>query len=288
LSARSRRCRSCQEAAIEDRVGLPPEISDQLLAERYRARKEWLERAARDFTAVRAVAEAPGCPNVELVIRHLQVLLDRAADSDCLAREDRELIADKARGVARIAYQRFFEDLLERGQAIMRGESRARLDPLLTTAQELMKKLDWLQLDRATQEGLHTKIGILLETARAGDSARAKKGERLKPRPFNQDQRLFVRYGEPTLIVRLADVRYRNPNWGLGGLLLTGVPRAPGGTGSFVDLHFCIEGGRVHEERAAIVWYAADGRLGLQLRRFGSQMVSLKQELEARRIVPRA
>jgi hypothetical protein len=122
------------------------------------------------------------------VIRHLQTLLDRAADSDCLALEDRELLTDKARGVARIAYQRFFEDVLEKGQAIMRGESRARIDPLLATAQELMKKLDWLQLDRATSEGLQSKIDILLETARAGDSAKAKKGERLKPRPFNQDK----------------------------------------------------------------------------------------------------
>jgi len=268
-------------------LGLPPEIAERLLAERYRARKDWLERAARDFLAVRAVAESPGCPNVELVIRHLQTLLDRAADADCLALEDRELLTDKARGVARIAYQRFFEDVLEKGQAIMRGESRARIDPLLATAQELMKKLDWLQLDRATSEGLQTKIDILLETARAGDSAKAKKGERLKPRPFNQDKRLFVRYGEPTLVVRLADVRYRNPNWGLGGLLLTGVPRAPGAPGSLVDLLFSIEGGRVYQDHAAVVWYARDGRLGLQLRRFGSQMVTLKQELETRGMTPR-
>lgn len=259
-----------------------------MLAERYRARKEWLERAARDFIAVGAIAEAPGCPNVELVVRHLQALLDRAADSDCLAREDRALLTDKARGIARIAYQRFFEELLEKGQAIMRGESRARLEPLLATAQELMKKLDWLQLDRQTQDGLQTKINILLETARAGDSARAKKGERLTPRPFNQDQRLFVRYGYPALIVRLADVRHRNPNWGLGGLLLTGLPRAPGAVGSFVDLRFSIEGGHIYEERATIVWFDTDGgRLGLQLRRFGSQMVNVKLEIEARGIVPR-
>jgi hypothetical protein len=65
------------------------------------------------------------------------------------------------------------------------------------------------------------------------------------------------------------------------------VPRAPGAPGSLVDLLFSIEGGRVYEDHAAVVWYARDGRLGLQLRRFGSQMVTLKQELEARRITPR-
>jgi len=218
----------------------------------------------------------------------LQVLLDRAADCDCLAQEDRELLTEKARGIARIAYQRFFEDLFEKGQAIMRGESRARLEPLLSTAKELMKKLDRLQLDPRTRNRLQEKIDILLQTARAGDSAKAKKAEPLKPRPFNQDKRLFLRYSDPLLIVGMGGVRYRNANWGLGGLRLDGVPRAPGTAGAFVDLRFCIEGGRIYDDRATVVWYDAEGgKLGLQLRRFGSQMVSLKQELDQRRITPR-
>ena len=238
--------------------------------------------------AVRALVEAPDCPNVERVIRHLQVLLDRAADSDCLAQEDRELLTEKARGIARIAYQRFFEDLLEKGQAIMRGESPARIEPLLATAKELMKKLDWLQLDRGTHDRLRDKIDILLQTARAGDSAKAKKAEQLKPRPFNRDKRLFLRYSDPALIVGLGGLRYRNANWSLGGLRLDGLPRAPGTAGSFVDLRFCVEGGRIYDERATIIWFDAEGgKLGLQLRRFGSQMVSLKQELDQLKITPR-
>jgi hypothetical protein len=251
-------------------------------------RDVWLERAERDFKVVDCIAEAPGCPKAAVVTRHLQRLLDAAADCDCLTLEDREQIIERARATARIAYQRFFENLFERGQAVMRGESNARLEPLLATAKELMQTLHHLQLDATSEAGLKEKIAILLETSKPGDSSGSKPAwQPTVPLPFAEDKRLFVRYRDPVLQVQIGDHRYRTPSWGLGGLMLAGVADNPGAPGSLVEIRFCIENGQVYSERAGVVWYdPAERRMGLQLRRFGSAMVTLKKECEAKGLSP--
>jgi hypothetical protein len=274
---------------MPDPALLSRDLAERSLPERYKARVEWLERAARDFEAVRVVAEGESTPSAALVMRHLQAMLNAAADADCLSREDRTMLADKARGIARIAHQRQFEDLLHKGQAVMRGDSPGRIEPMIAAAQQLMEKLKQLQLDPHALSGLKVKLDILLDTTRRGDSAKAKMDAPPKPQPLAQDKRLFLRYREPVLLVQLAGRRYRTANWGLGGLMLAGVVQCPGAIGDLVNIRFWLEGGCVHEERATIVWYQASGeRLGLQLRRYGSAMVAVKQECDVRRLVPRA
>src|SRR3954469_1684965 len=82
-----------------------------------RLREEWLGRAQREIDAARVIAQGPGCPDPATVIKYLQTTLNAAADAPCLALDDRALLGDAARVVARIACQRALETVLETGHA---------------------------------------------------------------------------------------------------------------------------------------------------------------------------
>lgn len=149
-------------------------------------------------------------------------------------------------------------------------------------------KLKKLELDEPSCERLQEKLELLLQTDRAGDSAEAKRDEAIDARPYQSDQRLFVRYTDPSLIVQIGKTRHRSVDWSLGGLLLAGVERSPADIGAPVLLHFGVPGGKVHEDRATVVKHKTDDKLlALQLRRFGSEMVNLKQEMKSRGILPK-
>jgi hypothetical protein len=267
---------------------LPPAKSPAELAQLYAARTEWLERAERDLRAAQFVAEAPNFPEPGALMKRLQAILDVAADADCLAEEDRTRLAERARGIGRTAYIRFFEHVLDQGRKVIRGESDYSLDSLIATGERILAKLQKLELDEASAARLEEKLELLLQTDRAGDSAEAKRDEAIDGRPYQSDQRLFVRYTEPALVVQIGKARHRSVDWSLGGVLLGGVERSPVEIGAPVLLQFGVPGGRVHEDRATVVKHKSDDKLlALQLRRFGSEMVSLKQEIEARGLLPK-
>jgi hypothetical protein len=265
----------------------PPSVlvepAPQSLALLRRLREEWLLRARREIEAARVLAEAPGCPDPAVVVKYLQQTLNAGADADCLAAEDRLALAQDARAIARIACQRALEHLLDAGHDIVRGQATGRLEPLLGKAEALMQKLAQLQFDGEAYGRLKAKLDILLHTSARGVSAKAKRDEQINTRPFVRDQRLFVRYVEPAVQVRLAGRLYRTRNWGLGGLLLSGVAQRPAAIGALVDLRFSIEGGPAYDDRATVSRFdPARNELALQLRRFGSTMVTLRQWCEMR------
>jgi hypothetical protein len=267
---------------------LPAKKSPAELAALYAARQEWLERAERDLRAAQFVAEAPAFPEPGALMKRLQAILDVAADAECLAEEDHVKLAERCRAIGRTAYLRFFEHVLETGRKVIRGESDFSLDSLIGTGERILTKLQKLQLDEDSCTRLEGKLELLLQTDRAGDSAEAKRDEAIDGRPYQSDQRLFMRYTEPSLIVQIGKTRHRSVDWSLGGLLLAGVERSPADVGAPVLLHFGVPGGKVHEDRATIVKHKTDDKLlALQLRRFGSQMVNLKQEIEARGLLPK-
>ena len=264
------------------------QLPDKSAAELYALRKEWLERAERDLKAAQFVAEAPNFPEPGALVKRLQAILDAAADADCLAEEDRTELAERCRSIGRTAYLRFFEHVLELGRKVIRGESDYNFDSVVRTGELLLTKLKKLQEDEESLQRLQEKLELLLQTGRRGDSAEAKQDEAIDGRPLTNDQRLFMRYTEPCLIVQLGKTRYRSLDWSLGGLLIGGVERLPAEVGAPVLLQFGVPGGKVHEDRATIVKHKSlDKQLALQLRRFGSEMVNLKQEIESRGIAPK-
>jgi hypothetical protein len=262
---------------------LPNETGTQSLALLRRLREEWLARAGREIEAARVLAEAQAAPDPASVIKYLQQTLNAAADADCLAAPDRLALAEQARAVARIACQRALEHVLDCGHDIVRGQAKGRLEPLLDKAAVLMQKLEQLHFDRDAQARLKAKLDILLHTNARGVSAKAKTDEAINTRPFVRDQRLFVRSVEPPVQVRLNGKLYQAGNWSLGGLLLNRVAAPPAALGSLVDLRFSVEGGPAYDDRATLARFdPARNALALQLRRFGSTMVTLRQWCETR------
>jgi hypothetical protein len=263
-------------------------VPTKSIAELYEERREWLDRAERDLLAAQYIAEGPSFPDPTALLKHLQGILDASADAACLAQEDRVQLADRARAIARTGYLRFFEHLLEIGRAVVRGESDLPLESVIATAENLMAKLRKLHLDEAGFEGLQEKLEILMETGKRGDSAEAKREEAIDSKPYKPDQRLFVRYTDPPIIVQLGSGRYRSVDWSLGGLLIGGIGQSPGDSGTPVTLRFCVPGGKVYEDKATVVKHKPlDKLLAVQLRRFGSAMVTLKKEIDSKGIVPK-
>jgi hypothetical protein len=265
-----------------------PPKSPAELAQLYAARQEWLARAERDLMAAQFVAEAPNFPEPGSLLKRLQTILDVAADAECLSDEDRARLAERSRAIARTAYMRFFEHVLDLGRKVIRGESDYALDSVIATGERILRKLEKLQLDAESAARLQEKLELLLQTDRRGDSAEAKREEAIDGRPVQCDQRLFVRYTDPTLVVQIGKTRHRSVDWSLGGVLIANVDRPPADIGTPVLLQFGVPGGRVHADRATIVKHKTEDKLlALQLRRFGSEMVTLKQEIEARGILPK-
>jgi hypothetical protein len=257
------------------------------LAELYEDRREWLERSERDLHAAKVIAEAPSFPDPGALMKHLQGILDMAADAACLAEEDRVMLADRARAIGRTAYMRFFEHVLEVGRACIRGENEMSIDSIINTAETLMRKLKKLHLDEEGLEGMQEKVELLLQTGKRGDSAEAKQDMEFDATPYKPDQRLFMRYVDPPVVVQVGKSRYRSVDWSLGGLLIGGIEESPGDAGTPIMLRFCVPGGKVYEDRATVVRHKAlDKQLSLQLRRFGSAMVTLKKEIEEKGVVP--
>lgn len=250
--------------------------------QREAVRQQWLERAAQTLDTAEEAAEGTSAPNPAKISSQLKSLLDAATAAECLRTEDKLELAERARTIEFIVYERGFEQVLAWGRAAIRKGDPNALTPLVKTATDLIAGLRKLGMNPAGCEGLKEKLALMKETAAAGDSKKAKADQRdTGPKRFENDHRSFVRYVDPSLIVEIGGRQYRTADWSLGGILLSDVAQPIGAVGTLVTLKIKVEGGKLHEERATIVRYDTEKNcVALQFRRFGSALVTIKRECE--------
>jgi hypothetical protein len=218
----------------------------------------------------------------------LKSLLDSAAGTTCLDPGDREMLTSRVKLIEFVAYEKSFEHLLADGRAAIRGGHPEALAPLLKTAGTLMSELRKRGLDQAAYDGLKEKLVILRETAIPGSSIKAKTHRtELGPKPFDMEQRMFVRYTDPSLFVTIAGHCYRTVDWSLGGLLLAAVEHSPAPVGGMVSVQMKVESCPLRTDLAKIVRHNGESQeLALQFRRFGAALMAIKKDCAALGIDP--
>lgn len=246
-------------------------------------RQRWLERAESTLNTAAVIVEGPRLPDPAFVARHLKGMLDKAAEAESLMPEDREMLILRARIIERTVYERAFEQLLSDGRAAIRSNKKEALGPLLKTAADYTGELRKRGMRQDSIDGLKEKIEILRHTSRAGESEKAKApGKDLGPKRYANDQRMFVRYTDPSLVVEIGGRRYQTVDWSLGGALIAGIERLPMPIGKVLIIKIKVEGGPFHQERATIIRHDPDAKvLALQFRRFGSSLVAIKRACES-------
>src|SRR5581483_8935959 len=121
-----------------------------------------------------------------------------AADAACLTALDRERLAAQARSIARLAYRRGAEELLDRIEAADLREDAVQRDLLLGRAERLMRKLKRLKLESAAYDGLSSRLARLRRAEPVAGPQPA-----IGRRALVGERRLFPRYREPQLTVQL-------------------------------------------------------------------------------------
>jgi hypothetical protein len=266
-------------------------VQDQALADKQPTEQErreaerlrWLERAEATLDTAKDVAEGARVPDPAFLARHLKMMVDRATEAECLTPDDRQSLTLRTKALELTAYERAFDQLLIDGRAAIRGNHKEALGALLKTAADHMAELRKRGMGVDGITSLKEKIEILRQTSHAGDSEKAKAPEKdIGPKPFANDRRMFMRYGDPSLIVEIAGRRFQTTVWSLGGALIAGVERLPAPIGKLILVKIKVEAGHLLEERATIVRHDAEKKeFALQFRRFGSSLIAIKRECES-------